>query len=356
MTKAWANTRISELLDIPYPIIQAPMAGASTPKMVAAASNAGVLGSHGCTGLSIDALQAAVGEMRSQTNRSINLNFFVHKDATQDEAANARSVERLKAWYDKYDAGDPPVPSDPYPKFDQSYCDLLITLSPKVVSFHFGLPAPDLVHQIKDAGIVVISSATSAAEARWLEEHGADAIIAQGYEAGGHSGWFLDRGASQVAGTMALVPRIVDTVDVPVIAAGGIADGRGIAAAFMLGAEGVQIGTAFLASPESAYDETFRAKALSATGDDTMYSQAFSGRNARTITNEFSTAFAGLKDWPEFPLMNGATGKLRAVSAKAGDPEAMSLWSGMAVGLMREEPTEQIVKRLIAEVDKILNK
>ncbi len=356
MKNLWPNTRLTDLLDITYPIIQAPMAGATTPKMVAVAANAGVLGSHGCSGLSPDALRTAVADMNSMTNRSINLNFFVHDDPKPDSEADLRSLERLKPWYDKIGAGEPPAPSDPYLKFDEEFCELVISLSPKVVSFHFGLPAENLVHQIKDAGIVVLSSATSKAEARWLEDHGADAIIAQGYEAGGHSGWFLDRGASQVAGTIALVPRIVDEVSVPVIAAGGIADGRGIAAAMMLGAEGVQIGTAFLASPESAYDTTYRAKALASTGDDTMYTQAFSGRNARTITNEFSSEFAGLEDWPDYPLMNGATGKLRSASAKAGNPEAMSLWSGMAVGLMREESTDRIVKRLIAETDQILNK
>lgn len=203
--------------------------------------------------------------------------------------------------------------------------------------------------RVKQAGIIVLSSATSVAEARWLEERGADAVIAQGYEAGGHSGWFLPRGAANVAGTMALIPRMVDAVDVPVIAAGGIADGRGIAAALMLGAAGVQIGTAFLTTPESMAAPVHKAELLNASGDDTMLSKAFSGRNARTVVNDYASEMDTVTEWPDFPLVNAMTGPLRKTSAETDRPDAVALWSGQAVGLNREATTAQTVERLVAE-------
>ena len=350
------NSRQVAPITIEHPIIQAPMAGASSPAMAAAAGNAGALGSLGCAMFEPEKTISEVAAARAASNRSLNLNFFVHEAPTTDVVRNASAVQRLQHWYDDIDAGPVAAPKEGHFPFDEDMCEAVLKASPKVASFHFGLPDDSLVQRLKDEGIVILSSATSVAEAKWLEERGADAIIAQGYEAGGHNGWFLPRNGADVSGTMALVPRIVDAVSVPVIAAGGISDGRGIAAALMLGAAGVQIGTAFLATPEAVISEAHKAALLSATGDDTMYSAAFSGRSARTVVNDYAREMEAVTDWPDFPLMNAATGPIRAASAKAGKPDAIALWSGQAVGLMREESTAEVVHRLVAETEQVLSR
>lgn len=331
------------------------MAGASTPAMATAAANAGAMGSLGCAFAGADQIRNDVRAVRNASNRALNLNFFVHVRPRIDEAKIRRASARLAPWFDRLGA-QPTPPAETLLPFDAAVCEVVIAAAPKVASFHFGLPDAALTGRLKDAGIVVISSATSVVEARWLEDHGADAVIAQAYEAGGHSGWFLERAGADVAGTMALVPRIVDAVTVPVIAAGGIGDGRGIAAALMLGAAGVQIGTAFLATPESIISAAHKTALLAASGDDTVMSPAFSGRRARTIVNDFAADMAGFDDWPDFPLMNAATAPLRAASVAAGLPDAIALWSGQAVGLVRAETTSQVVARLVAETGAALGK
>ncbi len=352
----WRDSRLCQLLDIEHPIVQAPMAGATTPEMAAAASNSGALGSLGCAMFGPDRIKQEALRTRSLTNRSVNLNFFVNVPPRQDQAKAATARAHLASWYDKMAAGDVPDPVDGHTPFNDAICDAVLDASPKVVSFHFGLPDAQLVQRVRRAGISVLSSATSVAEARWLEDRGVDAVIAQGYEAGGHSGWFLPRGTSNVAGTMALVPRIVDAVEVPVIAAGGIADGRGIAAALMLGAAGVQIGTAFLTTPESMVAPVHKTGILKASGDDTMLSKAFSGRIARTLVNDYASEMDAVSDWPDFPLVNTMTGPLRKVSAEAGRPDAVALWSGQAAGLIRQATTAQTVARLVAETKSCLER
>jgi nitronate monooxygenase len=352
----WPDTRLCDLLNIEHPIIQAPMAGATSPDMAVAAANAGALGSLGCALQSVEQMRADVGAAQAGTNRALNFNFFVHTPPQHDPIRNAAAIERLQPWYTQLGLDHVTEPFETHPTFDQAMCDALQDHAPNVVSFHFGLPDKSLVDQIKAKGCTILSSATSAAEAIWLEQNGADAIIAQGYEAGGHKGWFLPRNGADVAGTMALVPRIVDAVSVPVIAAGGIADGRGIAAALMLGAAGVQIGTAFLATPECRSHDTHKDAVLRATGDDTMHTTAFSGRAARTITNDYARDMAAVTDWPDFPLMNAATGPIRAATAKDGTGAAFALWAGQAVGLARAETTAQVVERLVAETKAILKR
>ncbi len=345
----WPDRQICDLFDIEHPIVQAPMGGAATPAMAAAAGNAGALGSLGCAFASADQIEDDVRAVRSTSNRALNLNFFVHRRPQIDAAKIQRARGRLAPWYERLGVDSEPQPEETHLPFDAAMCDAVLAASPRVASFHFGLPDQGLVKRLQESGIVVISSATSAAEARWLEDKGADAVIAQGYEAGGHNGWFLPRDGADVAGTLALVPRVVDAVSVPVIAAGGIADGRGIAAALMLGAAGVQIGTAFLATPESMISAAHKRAVLAASGDDTVYSAAFSGRMARTIVNDFARDMARVDDWPDFPLMNATTAPLRAASAAAGLPDAIALWSGQAAGLVRQESTAEVVARLVAE-------
>lgn len=352
----WTDRRLCDLFDIDHPIIQAPMAGATTPEMAAAAANAGVLGSLGCAMYSAEKLSEVTHATQGLTNRAINLNFFVHEDPVEDAGKAAQAAQRLQGWYDRFDAGEMPEAKPTHFPFEGELCEAVLQLSPKVASFHFGLPDEALIASLKDQGIVILSSATSAAEAKWLEQRGADAVIAQGYEAGGHSGWFLPRGTANTAGTMALVPRIVDAVSVPVIAAGGISDGRGIAAALMLGAAGVQIGTAFMATPECMASDAHKQALLAASGDDTMYSRAFSGRHARSLVNDYAAQMDAVTDWPDFPLMNTLTGPLRGASAKQGKPDAIALWSGQAVGLMRDETTAEVVERLVAETATVLGR
>ncbi len=346
----WKDRRLCDLLDIDHPIIQAPMAGASTPEMAIAVANAGGMGSLGCAMQTVDQVTHDMHQIRQRTNRAINLNFFVHTPPRINPERAVAAQDRLENWYETLNAGDIPAAVATHYPFNSAMCDAVVRLAPKVVSFHFGLPESSMITTLKTAGIVILSSATSVAEARYLEENGADAIIAQSYEAGGHSGWFLPRGAAEVAGTMALVPRIVDAVNVPVIAAGGIADGRGIAAALMLGAAGVQIGTAFMATPECMASQTHKNALLAASGDDTMMSKAFSGRHARTLVNKYATEMAPVDDWPDFPVMNALTGPIRKASAQADSPDAIALWSGQAVGLIRAASTTEVFEQLLAQV------
>jgi nitronate monooxygenase len=350
----WKDQRLCELLEIEHPIIQAPMAGASTPEMAVAAANAGGMGSLGCATMTVDQVGSDMHRIRQDTNRAINLNFFVHTPPRENSARALAAAGRLASWYEKFDAGDMPDAVVTHYPFDAEMCDAMVQLCPKVVSFHFGLPDAGIMTDLKSAGITILSSATSVAEARYLEENGVDAIIAQGYEAGGHSGHFLPRGTAEVAGTMALVPRIVDAVSLPVIAAGGIADGRGIAAALMLGAAGVQIGTAFLATPESAASDTHKRALLKASGDETMLSPAFSGRHARTLVNKYATEMDDVQDWPDFPVMNTLTGPIRKASAKAGSEDAIALWSGQAVGLIRAASTTEVFNDLVTQTNEAL--
>lgn len=349
----WQTTRLTELLGIRYPIIQAPMAGASTPAMAIAAAGAGALGSLGCAMMGPDAVRADGGAAITGSNGAVSLNFFCHEGPQTDKGLGAAAMARLAPWYEHFGLSDIKAPAETNFPFDEAMCDLVLELRPRVASFHFGLPAQSLIAKIKDAGILILSSATSASEARYLEDHGADAIVAQGAEAGGHNGWFMPRDGD-VAGLFALLPRVVDATNLPVVAAGSIADGRGIAAAFALGASGVQVGSAFLASPECASPEVHKRAVLSATGDDTMATRAFSGRSARTIANAYAKEMASVDDWPDFPLMNAATAPLRAASAGAGLPDAVSLWAGQGVGLARAETTRETVERLVAETDAIL--
>lgn len=352
----WPGNRLCALLGIRHPIIQAPMAGASTVAMAVAASRAGALGSLGCAMMAPDAVAEAGQGVRAGTNGAFNLNFFCHAPPADDPARTARAVERLSPWYHRLDAGPVVAPVETHVPFGEAECDAVLATGAPVASFHFGLPPARLVDRLKSAGVVILSSATSVAEARWLEDRGADAVIAQGFEAGGHQGSFLPRDGADQTGTMALVPRVVDAVRVPVIAAGGIADGRGIAAAFMLGAEGVQIGTAFLVTPESMVPQVHKDALLAASGDDTMLSRAFSGKPARTITNAFAREMADVTDWPDFPLMNAATGPIRKASATVGLPDAVSLWSGQGAGLARAGTTGEVVERLVAEAQALLTK
>ena len=248
----WPDRRIIELFKTEFPIVLAPMAGIMDADLVIAAAQGGALGSLPCALLSVDKAREQVNIIRQRASAPVNMNFFCHEPVDADPKAEAQWRQHLAPYYKELGV-DPAAPVNAANRapFDAAMCELVEELKPEVVSFHFGLPDPALLKRVKAAGCIVMSSATIVKEAIWLEENGADVIIAQGAEAGGHRGMFLTENIAEQPGTFALVPQVVDAVKVPVIAAGGIADGRGIAAAFALGAAGVQIGTAYLRCPES---------------------------------------------------------------------------------------------------------
>ncbi len=346
----WPTTKLTDLLGIEHPIIQAPMAGASTPALAAAVSSAGGLGSLGCAIQTTEAFRADIGATQKATNRPIHVNFFAHQAPKPDAAKEARASALLAPYYAELGLGDvPPAIATHFP-FDAAMLDAVLDVRPQILSFHFGLPGQDIVDAIKDAGIVLLSSATSVREAVDLEMRGVDAVIAQGWEAGGHRGTYLSSFEGARAGTMSLVPQVADAVKVPVIAAGGIADGRGIAAAFALGASGVQMGTAFLTCMEAGIPDVHKEILLKSSDDDTRVTKAFSGRPARGIVNRYIEEMAVHEDeLPDFPLVNTMTGPLRKASAAKGKGDFVALWSGQSVGLNRAMPAGELFDKLVEE-------
>jgi nitronate monooxygenase len=344
----WPSRELLELLGVTHPIIQAPMSGYVGPALVAAVSNAGALGSLGCGPLPPQAVRDQIEEIRRTSNRPFNLNFFVHTAPRIDARVAGRVRERLAVYYDELGVGAVPEPLDPLPRFDEERLQLILDLRPRVVSFHFGLPPSEMLTRIKHAGCVVLSSATTVAEAKALEAQGADAIIAQGFEAGGHRGTFTSGGGAGLIGTMALVPQVVDAVRVPVIAAGGIADGRGIAAAFALGAAGVQIGTAFLGCPEATVSGHYREALHRAADEDTRLTRVFTGRPARALRNRLIDEM-GDAETLEFPVQLSLMQGLFRANGEASRVGFPPLWAGQAVPLTRNLPAARLIEAFVAE-------
>jgi nitronate monooxygenase len=343
------SQELLDLLGIDLPIILAPMAGNSTPELVAAVSNAGGLGSYGCAMLDLDQLKAEASRIRSLTNRSYNLNFFCHTPpvVTAEQDAAWRSV--LAGYYAELGVDPESVAAGGRRPFDAEYCDAVLAIGPRVVSFHFGMPDASLVKRLKDEGRVVLSSATTVAEARRLEELGADAIVAQGFEAGGHRGMFLSSDIATQVGTMSLVPQVVDAVRVPVIAAGGIADARGAAAAFALGAAAVQVGTAYMFCPETKVSAIHRAALKSARDDGTVLTNLFTGRPARGLINRLVADLGAINPAaPRFPAASNAVTPLRTEAEKRGVGDFSPLWSGQAAALGQEMGASELTRDLAA--------
>ena len=352
----WPRSDLLELLGIDLPIVQAPMAGAQGSALAIAVSEAGGLGSLACALLKSNDIRAEYATIRAATTRPVNLNFFCHRRVRDDAAAVADEAwrRRLGDYFTELGISpDVPLPTTDLQPFGPESCEIVEELAPEVVSFHFGLPDPELVARVRAAGATVMSSATTVDEARWLCERGCDVVIAQGAEAGGHRAMFLAADISDVAtqvGTMALVPQIVDAVDVPVIAAGGIADGRGIAAAFALGASGTQIGTGFLLTPEALISDLHARALRSPASARTALTNVFTGRPARSIETRLMREVGPLSDdAPPFPRASGALIPLRGVAEKHGDTSFTSLWSGQAARLAREVPAGDLTKLLAEE-------
>jgi nitronate monooxygenase len=346
---AWRDRRLLDLLGIEAPIVQAPMAGAQDAGLAIAASKGGGLGSIPCALLSIETARDQVTQFRAATPGPLNLNFFCHQPpAGYDDRAWR---EALQPYYQEYGVGYPAAPPPLRKPFDDAMCALVEEVRPEVVSFHFGLPEPALVERVRATGARILGCATSPAEARWLGERGVDAIIAQGWEAGGHAGRFLPADPSSHMGTLALVPQVADAVGVPVIAAGGIADARGVAAALTLGASAVQIGTAYLFSPESRISELHRALLASDMAETTVSTNVFTGRHARGLETRLTRDLGPTNPIvPPFPHGGDALAELRKA-----DPAAFAnMWAGQAARLVRPERAEALTQRLAAETLELL--
>ena len=344
----WPDRRLLELFKTEFPILLAPMAGIMDADLVIAVAEGGALGSLPCAMLSVEKAREQVNIIRQRVSAPLNMNFFCHRAVEADPKREAQWKQRLAPYYKELGV-DPAAPVNAANRapFDVAMCALVEELKPEVVSFHFGLPDQALLRRVKAAGCIVISSATIVKEAIWLEENGADAIIAQGNEAGGHRGMFLTDNIAEQPGTFALVPQVVDAVKVPVIAAGGIADGRGIAAAFALGAAGVQIGTAYLRCPESKVVAAARVALARAGDDSTVITNVMTGRPARGVANRAMREVGPIsQEAPAFPHAATGLAPLKAAAEKLGKVDFTNLWAGQAVGLGREMPAAELTRAL----------
>jgi nitronate monooxygenase len=346
---AWNATALSERLGIRYPLIQAPMAGGFTsPGLVAAVANAGGLGSFAAALLSPAEIRTGVEQIRRLTDRPFNVNLFVLDPPTPDPGEVERALELLSPIRDEL--GLPP--GQPPARWCQDYheqVETLIELRVPLTSFTFGLLDAGVIERLQRSGSLVLGTATNVAEARAWAENGAELVCAQGAEAGAHRGTFLGSVDEGLVGTLALVPQVVDAVRLPVVAAGGIADGRGIAAALMLGAAGVQIGTLFLNCAEVPITPGYRSALRTACETDTRVTRAFTGRYARGIVNEFMHRLdARQQEVPAYPVQNALTGEIRRAAAQSNRTEFMSLWAGQAVGLLARRPAGQPAADLMA--------
>ena len=343
---AWPDRRILDLLGIELPILQAPMAGAGGSSLAIAVGRAGGLGALPCAMLDAAQVQAEVTAFRQACDGPLNLNFFCHRPPSPDPERAARWKEALAGYYAELGADvQAPTPVSNRQPFDEQSCQWVETLRPEVVSFHFGLPPESLLQRVKATGAKVLGSATTVAEAVWLEEHGCDAVIAMGYEAGGHRGMFLSEDITTQIGTLALVPQVADAVGLPVIAAGGIGDHRGLVAALALGASAVQMGTAYLFCPEAKVSAAHRHALLTAPAADTALTNLFTGRPARGINNRLMRELGPMSELtPAFPQAGGALMPLRALSEAQGSGDFSNQWAGQGLRLGRSVPAETLTR------------
>jgi nitronate monooxygenase len=343
-----------ENLGVRLPIIQAPMAGVSSPAMAAAVSNAGALGSFGVGATDAGSARRMIAAVRERSMRPLNVNVFCHQPATVDDEVAAAWLERLRPDFERVGAKPPVRLGEIYRSFVQDDAMLAVLLAdrPRVVSFHFGLPSAEYIRALREAGIFLLASATNLTEGRAIVKAGVHAVLAQGFEAGGHRGVFDPDAEDAWLGTMALTRILVQQLDVPVIAAGGIMDGAGIAAALRLGASAAQLGTAFIACPESDADAGYRAALAGDAANHTVMTRAISGRPARCLRNRFTALGAGVspQDIPSYPIAYDAGKALNAAAKAAHETGYGAHWAGQGAPLARTLPAAQLVAALAEEL------
>ena len=346
--------RLQQLLGTELPIIQAPMAGVQGAALAIAVCKAGGLGSLPCAMLTLEAMRKELSAIRTATERPYNVNFFTHTPPTADAKREAAWRAALTPYYRAYGIDPDKIPAGPgRAPFTAEAAQVLEEFKPAVVSFHFGLPSASLLERVRAWGAKILSSATTVEEAIWLEAHGVDAVIAQGAEAGGHRGIFLSDDLSTQPGTFALLPQVARAVKLPVIAAGGIADAKGAAAAMALGAAGIQVGTAYLLCPEATTSAVHRAALKSVSARHTALTNIFTGRPARGIVNRVIRELGPLcPAAPEFPLATSAIAPLRAKAEAEGSGDFSPLWSGQNATGCREVPAGEITRALARGLSK----
>ncbi|MGH8545910.1 MAG: NAD(P)H-dependent flavin oxidoreductase [Gammaproteobacteria bacterium] len=343
---------LQKLFGIELPVIQAPMAGVQGSALAVAVSNAGGLGSLPCAMFSLDALRNELVAIRAQTGKPYNVNFFCHPVPTPSAEREAVWRAALSPYFEAFGIDASTIAAGPgRAPFSSEAADVLSEFKPAVVSFHFGLPSADLLARVRAWGSKIASSATTLEEARWLEAQGVDAIIAQGLEAGGHRGMFLSDDLNTQIGTFALLPQVVQAVKIPVIAAGGIADARGVAAAMRLGAAGIQIGTAYMLCPESTTSAVHRAALRGKAAHRTALTSIFTGRPARGIVNRIMNELGPMcTAAPAFPLAISAIAPLRAKAESYGSGDFSPLWAGQNVSGCKEIPAADLTRELAANL------
>lgn len=353
----WSQTKLTKMLDIRYPIIQAPMAGGPTPpELIAAVSNSGALGSLGAGYMSPEQIRRAVKEIRTLSDRPFAVNVFVVEPVT----AAPEQIERINSIMQPYRSELGLESPDSAPRYisalDEQMAVILAEKAP-IISFTFGVLPDKWMQELKAARVVVMGTATTVREAIELEKMGVDAIVGQGSEAGGHRGTFLGPAEYGLIGTMALVPQLVDAVNLPVIAAGGLMDGRGLVAALALGAAGVQLGTAFLPCPESGAHPKHKEAILQSAEDRVVLTRAFSGRSARGIKNRFIEEIEAHRDViPAYPIQDQLTRDIRQAAGKQNRTEFMSLWAGQGTRLSVGKPAGELVADIVAQAEATLTK
>jgi nitronate monooxygenase len=357
----WNDTAISRRLGIRYPIVQGPFGGGlSSARLVAAVSNAGGLGSFGAQGMPPNRIREAVREIRSLTASPFAVNLWVStEDAGVSETTRRTydaAVAPLAPFFAELHVPPPTLPLRGWATFDEQVSALL-DARPPVFSFVFGVPAMAVIDECRRLSIVTIGAATTVDEAVSLEESGVDIVVASGFEAGGHRPSFLRSPETSLTGLFSLLPQVCDAVDIPVIAAGGIADGRGVAAALALGAEGVQIGTAFLACEESNAPAPHREALLGSRAVDTVLTRAFSGRLARGLRNTLADALEGCsQSLLPYPLQSQLVGTLREEAIRRGRGDLISLWSGQSRPLLRHRRAKELFEDLVAVTERTLGR
>lgn len=340
----WPDRRFLDLVGSEQPIIQAPMAGTGGVELCVTAMQGGALGSLPCALLSPEQVRGQVAEVRSRANGPLNLNFFCHRIPAEVDDTVWQAL--LQPYYEEYGV-EPGNGGALRLPFDEEMCRVVEELRPEVVSFHFGLPDPELLNRVKATGASVLSTATTVEEAQWLEQSSVDAIIAQGLEAGGHSGRFLNSDPVEALGLFALLPQIADAVDVPVIAAGGIADGREIAAAFILGASAVQLGTAYLHAPETPISDTHLERLKDGR---TLFTNLFTGGLARGVRGRLIDDLGPVRpEAPPYPLASAALAPVRAAAEEQGEYGFGPMWAGQAAALGEPLPAADLTRKLAAD-------